>query len=94
MVDITNAIDKLYIYKLMYNVQQPGSKLFGSQMQMHTINQNNDVSVSKYSQQYLSEEHRKNCVIDQGKLKKEPVKINVQTENIMFRIMLMLHTTV
>ena len=42
-----NAIDKRYIYQLMSNVQLTGSKQFDSQMQMHTINQNNDVSLAK-----------------------------------------------
>ena len=42
-----NAIDKSYIYKLMSNVQLPGSKLFYPHMQMQTITQNNDVSLDK-----------------------------------------------
>ena len=47
IVDGLNAIDKYYIYKLMYNVQLPGSKIFYSQMQIHTSTQNNDVSLAK-----------------------------------------------
>ena len=34
-----NAIDKRYIYKLMSNVQLPGSKTFDSQILMHSCTQ-------------------------------------------------------
>ena len=39
VVDGINAVDKRYIYQLMSTVQLPGSKIFDSQMQMHTGNQ-------------------------------------------------------
>ena len=42
-----NAVDKRYIYQLMSNVQPPGLRIFDSQMQMHTDNQKNDVSLAK-----------------------------------------------
>ena len=38
----------------MSNVKLPGSKIFDSQIQMHTGNQNNDVSLSKEFQQHLT----------------------------------------
>ena len=44
VVDGINAVDKRYIYQFMSNVQLPGSNTFYSQMQMHTINQNDNVS--------------------------------------------------
>ena len=47
VVDGLNDIDKRYIYQLMSNVQLTGSKRFYSQMQIHTGNQNNDVSLAK-----------------------------------------------
>ena len=47
------------------------------------LNNNNNI--------YLRSIHI-NCVIDQGKYKKYPVKENVQTDSIVFRIILMLHT--
>ena len=47
VVDELNAIDKRYIYQLISNVQLPGLNGFDSQMQMHTGNQNNDVSLLK-----------------------------------------------
>ena len=47
VVDVTNSIDKHFIYQLMSNVQLPGSKQFDSQTQMHTSIQNNDVSLAK-----------------------------------------------
>ena len=47
VVDGINAVDNLYIYQLMSNVQLPGSNRFDSQMEMHTGNQNNDVSLAK-----------------------------------------------
>ena len=61
---------------------------------MYTSTQNNYVSLSKKFQQHLYKEHRKNGVIYEQKWKKGPVKENVQTESIMFRIMLMLHTNI
>ena len=42
-----NAVDKIYIYKLMSNVQLHVSKIFDSHMQMHTGNQNYGVSLAK-----------------------------------------------
>ena len=47
VLDGLNAIYKLYIYQLIADVKLPGSKLFGSRVQMHTITQNNDVSLAK-----------------------------------------------
>ena len=52
-----NDNDKHYIYQLMYNVQLPVSNRFDSQMQIHNINQNNDVSLAKEFQQHLKKEH-------------------------------------
>ena len=59
---------------------------------MHTSTQNNDLSLAKEFQQHLSKEHRKNGVIDQVNTKQEPVKENVYTESIKFRIILTLYT--
>ena len=42
-----NAVDKLYIHQLMSNVQLPVSKIFDSQMQIHTGKQNDGVSLAK-----------------------------------------------
>ena len=39
-------------------------------MQIHTCNQNNDVSLDKEFQQHLTNKYRKDGVIDQGKYKK------------------------
>ena len=65
MVDGINYIDKRYIYKLMSNIKLTGSTKFDYQTQMHTSNQNNDVSTAKELQQHLSEDNIKNGVIDQ-----------------------------
>ena len=54
----------------MSNVKLPLSNRFYSQMQMHTINQKDDVSLAKEFQQHLTKEHRKNDVFDQSKYKK------------------------
>ena len=53
-----NVIDKRYVYIFMSNVQLPGSNIFYSQMQIHTGNQNNDVSLSKELKKHLTKEHR------------------------------------
>ena len=42
-----NDVDKHYIYRLMSTVQLPGSNIFDSQIQIHTGNQEFDVSLSK-----------------------------------------------
>ena len=45
-----NAIEKRYIYKLMSNVQLPGSKTFYSQIIMHSCTHKKDASLYKQSQ--------------------------------------------
>ena len=92
MLDRLNAIDKRYIYQLISSFQIPGSKRFSYHMQMHTSTQNNDLSLAKEFQQHLSKEHRKNGDIYQVNTKQEPVKENVYTESIKFRIILTLYT--
>ena len=47
MVDGINAVDKRYIYQLMSKVQLPGSVRFDSQIKMHTVAENKDVSLAK-----------------------------------------------
>ena len=47
VVDRPNAVDKRYINQLMSNVQLNGTNIFYSQIQIHTGNQNNDVSLAK-----------------------------------------------
>ena len=54
----------------MYNVQLTGSKIFDSQILMHSSTQNDDVSLAKYLQKHLSKEHQKNLVIDKVKHRK------------------------
>ena len=54
VVDGLNSVDKRYIYKLMSNVQLPGSNIFDSQIQMHTGNQKYDVSLAKEFQHHLT----------------------------------------
>ena len=76
VVDGLNAVDKRYIYQLIYTVQLPGSNIFHSYMKTHTGNQNNDVSLAKEFQHYLKKEHRKNGVIYQGKYKNDSWKEN------------------
>ena len=47
MADVINAVDKRYIYKLMSKAQLPGSVRFDSQIKMHTVTENKDVSLAK-----------------------------------------------
>ena len=58
---------------------------------MNSFTQKNDIILAKEFQKNLSKDHWKHGVIDQGKYGKNPVKENVHIENIMFRIMMMLH---
>ena len=70
VVDGLNAVDKRYIYQLMYTFQLSGSNRFDSQIQMHTGTQKYDISLVKEFQQHLTKKHRKDGSIDQGKSKK------------------------
>ena len=47
VVDRLNAVDKRYIYHLMYNAQLTGSNRFDYKMEINTGNQNNNVSLAK-----------------------------------------------
>ena len=49
VVDGLNAVDKRYIYQLMYTVQLPGSNRFDSQMKIYTGNQKDNVNLAKNS---------------------------------------------
>ena len=62
-----NAIDKCYVYQLMYNVQLKVSKTLYSQILMHYFTQKNDVSLDKKFQKHLYKDHHKHEVIDQVK---------------------------
>ena len=67
VVDRLNAVDKLYIYQLMYTVQLTGSKIFDSQIQMYTGTEKYNVSLAKEFKEHLTKNHQKYGVIDQGK---------------------------
>ena len=64
MVDRLNAVDKRYIYQLMYKVQLTGSVRFDSQIKLHTGTENKDVSLAKEFKDHLEGEHHQNGVID------------------------------
>ena len=92
VVDGINSFDKRYIYQLMSTVKLPVSKRFYFKIQICTVNQKYDVSLAKEFQEHLTKEYRKNGVFHRGKKLNNPWKENGQTDNIMFSIMLMLHT--
>ena len=71
VVYVINAVDKRYIYKFLSTVQIPGSKIFDLWMQIHTGTQNDDVSLAKEIQHFLTKTHRKDGVIDQVKNSKQ-----------------------
>ena len=54
VLDGLNDVDKRYIYQLMSTFQLPGSKIFDSQIQMHTDTQKYDVSLAKGFQEHLT----------------------------------------
>ena len=70
VADGLNDVDKRYIYQLMSKVQLPASVRFDSLVKIHTGTENKDVSLAKEFKDHLEGEHRKNCVIDQGKSRK------------------------
>ena len=55
----------------MSTVQIPGSKIFDSQIQMHTGTKTKDVSLAQEFKDRLEKEHRQNSAIDQVKLKND-----------------------
>ena len=59
VVDGIKAVDKRYIYQLMWTVQLSGLNRFDSQMQIHTGNQKDDVNFAKTFQHHLKKEHLK-----------------------------------
>ena len=70
VVDGLNAIEKLYMYQLMSNVQLPGPRTFDSHILMNSCTPKNDVSLAKEFQKHMSKDDRKYGVIDQGKYRK------------------------
>ena len=62
VLDGLNAVDKIYIYQLVSTVKLPVSNRFDSQMQMHTGNQKDDVSLAKSFQHHLTKEHHKSSL--------------------------------
>ena len=60
VADGLNAIKNCYIYQLMSNVKLMVSKLYDSQIIMHSYTQKNDVSLAKFFQKHMSKEHWKN----------------------------------
>ena len=74
MVDVIYAIYKRYTYQLMSIVKPHVSNIFESQMEMHTVNHKDEVSLAKYFQQYLTNKHRKDGVIDNVKYKNDSWK--------------------
>ena len=67
VVGSLNAIDKLYIYQCMSNVQLTRSRSFYSHILMHSCTPKNDASLAKQFQKHMSKNHRKNGFIYQGK---------------------------
>ena len=74
VVNVINAIDKQYLYKLMSTVQLPGSKTFYSQIIIHSCTHKKDASLAKQFQKHLYKEHHKHGWIDQVKYSKIPTK--------------------
>ena len=68
VVDGLNVITKRFMYKLMSNVQLPRSKIFDSQILMHSCTPEKDVSLAKKFQKHLSKKHNKHGVIELGKI--------------------------
>ena len=92
LFDCLNAIYKPYMYQLMSTVQFPWSKIFEEQILMHSCTQKSmSVWIKNSKEIYLMMIVNMESLI-RGKTEKEPVKENGQTESIMFRIILMLHT--
>ena len=95
MVDGLNVTDKHYMYQLISNAELPASITFDSYILMHYCTPKNDVSLAKQSPKHLSKYDFVNMESSiRGNTGKHPLRENGQTDSIMFRIMLMLHTKV
>ena len=60
-----NDINNRYKYQIMSNVKLPRSKIFETQIIMHSCTQKKDVSLDKQFQKNLSKEYCKHGVIYQ-----------------------------
>ena len=69
-----NAVDKGYKYQLMSDFKLTVSNRFDPQMQIHTSNQNNDISLAKEFQHHMKKEHRKNVLL----IKANTIKYSVE----------------
>ena len=83
----------VYIYQFMSNFQLPGSNIFDSHIKIHNVNQKDDVSLAKVFQ-HPTKEHSQTWCFDQGKNNKRILEENGHIDNIMFKIILMLHTKI
>ena len=76
----------------MPKVELPGSVIFYSQIQMHNGTKKYDASLAKEFREHLTKNHRKDGVVDQGKIKNDSWKGNGQKDSIMFRIIMILNS--
>ena len=92
VVDGINDIYKRYIYQLMSNVKLTGSKIFYTQIIMHYWTEKMmSVWINNLKNIYLRSIVNMESLIREN-TGKDPAKENGQTESIMFRIIIMLHT--
>ena len=55
VVDGLSALDKRYIYQLMFKVQLPGLNIFDSQIKIHTGTENKDIILAQEFKDHLEE---------------------------------------
>ena len=70
----------------MATVQLPGSKRFDTQISVHTVTKNTDVSLAQEFQKRWPNKSRKRVIIDHGKHKKGKVNKSVKTGSVVCNI--------
>ena len=74
-VDGLNATGKRFIFHLMATVQLRDSQSFDTQMKIHTLTHNDDVSLLQAFQNTLSNASLQNGILNCGKTKKVKKKM-------------------
>ena len=74
VVDGLNATDKQFFSMLKKTVQLIGAEAHETQMEMHTLTLNKDISLAREFQKHLFDISRKSGVMDQGEYRKRTRK--------------------
>ena len=67
VVDVLNVTKKRFLSMLMKNVKLPYASAYDSHMEIHTLNTNTDIIISRGFQRYISDPTREYVFLDNVK---------------------------